>query len=211
MPIPQKTVTKLRADATAKVRSGFYTREAIISSLVELAQYYSRRARADEARSLATTLVAEAWAAQLARQASWPEGERTSYERLAAAFEAMNSGEVLAKMNWTCCATCGGEEIREEREIALEKGQGEGGWLGYVFFHEQSTEAVVGGDTKLPLYFSSFDEVQEKDEEVGRRIVRCLEAEGLEVEWDGDTRIGIVVKIPEWRRRIPEGEEGNSC
>ncbi|KAL3491055.1 hypothetical protein BJX62DRAFT_205778 [Aspergillus germanicus] len=101
-------------------------------------------------------------------------------------------------MNFTCCATCGVEEISEDRDEDTR---------GYVFFHEQDMEGVAMDGGELSLVFGSFTRSERKNRAVGEVIVRSLRRAGVKVEWDGEARKRIRVVCGEWRKRAGEDEE----
>lgn len=107
-----------------------------------------------------------------------------------AAFDELEDAGIVARENFACCARCGHGEIRAEMDEDSR---------GYVFFHQQRTEAAVR-DGLLYLYFGagkSHDAVHVAQEVVGR-----LRDEGLPVEWNGDADAAILVEPILWRKRI---------
>jgi Fe-S oxidoreductase len=101
-------------------------------------------------------------------------------------------------MNFTCCATCGAEEISEDRDEDTR---------GYVFFHEQDLEGVAVGGGELSLVFGSFSKSDKRNRAVGEIIARSLRRAGVKVEWEGEAGKRIRVVCGEWRRRTGEEEE----
>jgi len=70
----------------------------------------------------------------LAEQQKWREPG--DYDRMAAAFARIQQQGVPARMNFTCCQTCGIDEIDDERTPLRRAAAGEYPWRewGYTFF-----------------------------------------------------------------------------
>ena len=91
----------------------------------------------------------------------------TDHDRLDDAFFTLDEAGIVARQDFTCCASCGHHEIWEE--IGAEPARG------YVFFHWQDTETAARGDG-LYLAYGSTSEGDEASVAVGREIVA---AQGL--------------------------------
>ncbi|MDH6704351.1 hypothetical protein P3T27_001052 [Kitasatospora sp. MAA19] len=182
-----------RERARELIRCGFQDPDEIAESLVEVLD--DQGLTQEEAERI----VAPLWAERLAEQASWPA--TTDVDRLAAAFDALEEEGVVAAMDFTCCAGCGYAEIG---------GEADEGSHGFVFFHQQDTEAAADGRGLMLRYggFHTGEEAAEVSErrtaEVGRAVVAALEAAGLPVEWDGSPHTAIRVTPLEWLNRLPE-------
>lgn len=164
-------------------------------------------------------LVRIAWDRRAAELAS---GEGTgSYAALASAFDILETGGIIARMNFTCCQTCGHAEIADER--------GADAAHGYTFFHQQDSERLAAGEVMLA--FGAFrpapgidpdllarakaedDSPQRQaarkkvwdisDPLVGEEIAAGLRAACLEVDWDGTRVTRIRVDLPDWRKPLP--------
>ncbi|MFB7123721.1 hypothetical protein DR950_16765 [Kitasatospora xanthocidica] len=179
--------------ASELIRCGFQEPDEIAESLVE--DLDDQGLTQEEAERI----VAPLWAARLAEQAAWPE--TTDVDRLADAFDALEDQGIVAAMDFTCCAGCG------YAEIGGEAGEGS---VGFVFFHQQDTEAAAAGRGLMLRYggFRAGEETTEVSErrtaEVGRTVVAALEAVGLTAEWDGSPHTAIRVAPLEWLNRLPE-------
>lgn len=117
-------------------------------------------------------IVREAWSSRVAEQRRWrDEGD---YTRLASAFDTLTSRGVVARMNFTCCQTCGLAEIDDERTPVPAGGHGgqeghgaHGGYggfreWGFTYFHQQDAERLAdGGD--LFLAFGTFGPLEDSD------------------------------------------------
>ncbi|MFE6054827.1 DUF6891 domain-containing protein [Kitasatospora sp. NPDC056446] len=175
------------------VRCGFQEPDEIAESLVEVLD--DQGLTQEEAERI----VAPLWNERLAEQAGWPEV--TDVDRLADAFDALEDQGIVAAMDFTCCAGCGYAEIGGEAEEDS---------YGFVFFHQQDTEAAAAGRGLMLRYgaFRSDDESAEvsarRTTGVGRSVVAALEAAGLAAEWDGSPGTAIRVAPMEWLNRLPE-------
>ncbi|KAL2802874.1 hypothetical protein BJX63DRAFT_425737 [Aspergillus granulosus] len=126
-------------------------------------------------------------------------GFYTSDETIETAFSSLERNHsILARMNFTCCQTCGIDEISGDQDEDSR---------GYVFFHKQDTEGVTLNGEDLCLAFGSFKKSEKRNRAVGEVIVRSLKRGGLRVEWEGNMGRRITVHREEWRRRIGEDEE----
>lgn len=167
---------------------------------------------AAEARRVAD----EVWSAALTRQESW--SDEGDYTPLSAAFADLAEAGIVARMDFTCCQTCGHAEIADERPD-------EATW-GYAFFHQQDSEGLEPGGSDLFLAFGTFRPVDGLDPDlVGRArdgdqdarqevaelsdvrvatlIADTLRRHGLRVDWDGTARTRICVTGLDWRKRLP--------
>ncbi|MFC5890869.1 hypothetical protein RMN57_12275 [Kitasatospora sp. CM 4170] len=174
------------------IRCGFQESDEIAESLVD--EFEEEGLTAEDAAAV----VGPLWRERLAEQASWPE--TTDVDRLAAAFDALEEGGVVAAMDFTCCASCGYAEIG---------GEAEEGSRGFVFFHQQDTESAAAGAGLMLRYggFRGAGEPKESAErrtvEIGREVVAALEAVGLPVEWNGSPDKAIHVTPLTWLNRLP--------
>ncbi|MBO1414842.1 hypothetical protein [Streptomyces sp. FH025] len=175
------------------IRCGFQEPDEIAESLVEVLD--DQGLTQEEAERI----VAPLWTERLAEQAEWPE--TTDVDRLVDAFDLLEDQAIVAAMDFTCCAGCGYAEIGGEADEDS---------YGFVFFHQQDTEAAAAGRGLMLRYggFRTGEEPGEVSErrtvEVGRAVVAALEAVGLPVEWDGSPHTAIRVAPMEWLNRLPE-------
>jgi hypothetical protein len=109
------------------------------------------------------------------------------------AFAALEVQDIVARADFACCANCGHTEIGAE--VRPDS-------LGYVFFHQQSTEQVVEHGM-LALYCGACGPDRDQDATVGRKIADALTGAGLPVDWNGDGRTAIRVGPITWRKRLP--------
>ena len=170
--------------------------------------------------------VDRAWEERLSEEARWPAGS-SDYERVVRAFAALERDGFVARMNFTCCNTCGTSEIDAERTPLPDAGPGYGyREERYVFFHEQDVERLAETPANLLLTYSAWrasrstdpellaaarrgDKDAEKrireetDRQVGESVAAALRAEGLTVSWSGDPAQRIAVRIENWRKPLP--------
>ena len=192
---PERARAELAELVADLVRPGFHPRDEVL----EIAQDRA----ADEVPGLSptevTVAVDAAWAARLAEQRSWPA--RTDADRLDDAFAALERTGVVARASFTCCTTCGFAEIGDEVPPGERR-------EGFVFFHAQDAERLAEPGAPLFLAFGGFSTGDatartEADRRAGERVRAALLEHGLPVEWDGDPAARIVVRAPDWRRRLP--------
>jgi hypothetical protein len=204
--LPKDVLDTIRERVRTQVRAGYDSLADIKRALAELdpdelfddGTITEARLR-KEARALLDVEVAA-----LVRDAKkWPA--QTDNDRLDAAFGDLEANYgVLARQDYWCCQTCGcaaiADEMAETRKGKRNKKPP--GALGYVFFHNQDTEAAVerGG---LMLAYGSSDVLDERTRAVGRVIVGVLREHHLEPAWNGDIGTRIFVPII-WRRRLPK-------
>ncbi|GAA3590732.1 DUF6891 domain-containing protein [Kribbella ginsengisoli] len=143
-------------------------------------------------------LVDDVWQTRLAEQQTWTDP--TDADRVEAAFAELDAAGVIARMNFTCCQTCGVAEIDDERPADRPS-------TGYVFFHQQDTERLADTPAHLFLAYGPIDPTpQDFDNqavEIGRRIESTLRAHNLPVTWTGSTSQRISVGPLTWHRRLP--------
>lgn len=194
-----------RADAVAEVRDHFEIDD-------------------DDRRPEAAVDVA--WREREAEQQTWREvGD---YDRMAAAFARIQQQGLLARMNFTCCQTCGTEEIDDQRTPRKGAAAGEYPWKewAYTFFHQQDAARLADDWAVLSLSYSAFrpaphldpalvqaardgdagarEQVRiETDRAVGTIVATALREHGLTVDWDGDPDERITVSITDWRKYLP--------
>ncbi|MGO4205003.1 hypothetical protein AB4Z09_25350 [Rhodococcus sp. TAF43] len=170
-------------------------------------------------------LVRQVWNERLQEQQRW--SAPGDYVRVAAAFADLEQRSILARMNFTCCVRCGTVEIDDERTPADPPMDGWYPWQqwAYTFFHMQDAELLGDEPADLLLSYSAFrpapdtdpvliaaarggDEtarqeiVTHTDGVVGRTVVDALEAQGLTVDWNGDTSHRIRVADVVWRKPL---------
>ncbi|MEU6716511.1 hypothetical protein ABZ897_34025 [Nonomuraea sp. NPDC046802] len=169
------------------VAGGYATR----ARLAELAQdYLARGGRRPLSPAQAWRLADRMWLERIEEQRTW-QG-RTDPERLTRAFAALERSGITARENFACCRSCGDAEIGAAGRPHAR---------GFVYFHEQCTDAAVRGGG-LTLLFGAFDGPPDAAASIGRQVRAALEAAGLAVEWNGDPSRAMTVTPLDWRRRL---------
>jgi predicted esterase len=156
-------------------------------------------ATTDDEVAVVRSVVQAALAQQEATEAAWTEA--TDNDRLDRAFTTLQGAGIVARQDFADCGTCGGTEIQDAMEAQAMRGQAV---RGYAFFHQQDTDAAIDGSGDIYLSYGARVPDGEGYEAaavaIGREVAATLQAEGLEVDWDGslDRRIGVGI---DWRRR----------
>jgi hypothetical protein len=182
----------LRTYVRLQVAAGFTAVPRVVAEAVDV---FADTTLAPEAlREAASALAAEAIAAQLAEQESWPE--TTDNDRLDAAFAALETAGVVARQHFSCCGTCGAREIVDEMDRATKEGRPV---RGYTFFHVQDTEHAVEGES-LYLSYGAVGGDKDAGVAIGQEVVAALSDSGLHPDWNGRhaNRIGLPMV---WQRR----------
>lgn len=211
------SVAEVTAYAESQVWPGFHTRADAVDSVV--GYFEDSTGPTDEAT--VSAIVDRVWEQREAVQASW--SDPGDWGRLAAAFAELERSGWVARMDFTCCQTCGHAEIGDERS---------GGEHSYVFFHWQDTERIANPRPALGFSYSYFETHPGVDRDladaaentgepglrglaaeqearietaVGATLVECLRRHGLEVEWDGSHKTRPFVALRDWRKPLPVG------
>ncbi|MFG2988152.1 DUF6891 domain-containing protein [Streptomyces sp. NPDC048257] len=171
-----------------EVLAGGYTTRAGLAELAE--DYLVSGDRRPVSRAQAEALADRMWLERVEEQTGW-EGE-TDPERLSGAFAELEAAGITARENFTCCRSCG------QAEIGAEAGPDA---RGFVYFHNQCTDAASAGHG-LTLLYGGFDGTSATTAAVGREVVAALARAGLPSEWDGDPGRSITVTPLTWRRRL---------
>ncbi len=184
---------EMSAEATEKAHSliagGYLTPYRAAQALVDTFSESGGHLRL--VHNQAMRIVLAAWRARTAEQLTWPE--RTDPDRLHEAFGTLERHGIVARADFTCCGRCGHAEMADE--VGPES-------LGYVFFHRQSTDAVVA-QGRLWLQYGACSPQRDQDVVIGRRIVGALTEAGLPVEWNGDGGSAVIVGPITWQKRLP--------
>lgn len=187
--------TDLEADMREYIRreiwGGYSDRAGAIDYGIEM---FADAADPALLRPISERLVDEALADHAREATTWPEV--TDYDRLAAAFGALERDGIVARQNFTCCGSCGSAQIWDEIDAADAAG---GRSRGYAFFHMQDTDNAADGGG-LYLNYGACAEGEAAALGIAHEIVAHLEKAGLATEWDGSfqRRIGVAL---DWKRR----------
>jgi len=216
---PRDDFEELTEAAREAVLPGFLSRVEAIERVRDAFELTDDDPAAEDA-------VDRVWHARLAEEKTWAPGE-SDYERVARAFAALNDEGVVARMDFTCCNSCGTTEIDDERTALPEAGEGyRYREEQYVFFHQQDSDRLVDEPAQLLLTYSAWRAArdtdaellaaarggdkdaerrirEETDRKVGERVAAALAAEGLTVTWNGDPGQRLAVEISHWRKPLP--------
>ena len=178
---------KIRRD----VAGGFDDEDVILTNV---ADYFEEEIDPALVRREAPRILREVLAEHVRAEASWPAV--TDCDRIDAAFAALEQDGIIARQNFTCCMTCGSNEIWEEVQAAKDAGLPA---HGYAFYHVQDTDAAVEG-SGIYLAYGACEEGEAAALGVAKDIVEALQAQGLYPDWDGrwDQRIAVPL---DWKRR----------
>jgi hypothetical protein len=180
---------QLRSTLLERLEEHDMTQEALLAAL-DLEDGVSAPATGLELLTLAFDhLVAR----QRTQEASWPAV--TDADRLTEAFALLEARGVLARMDFTCCSSCGHYEVADEVTPGTSPD-------GYAFFHQQDTEAMLTGRGVHLAYGSFKGDDDASAAAVARTLVEVLETAGLEPEWDGSANSRVLVPL-HWRKRLP--------
>lgn len=174
------------------VRAGYDDRETIIVAAYAL--FHDDYEDVHELRRLVARLTDSALSQHHAEQRAW--NHVTDVDKLDEAFAELDRSGIVARQNFTCCQTCGHTEIGYE----IGKATVHRTVRGYVFFHAQDTESVVGRDV-LYLAYGTPDGNEDDSVQIGHEVVATLRRHGLSVEWDGTIQKRICIKNIHWQRR----------
>ena len=104
--------------------------------------------------------------------------------KLGNAFKAMREQGLLARQNFSCCGGCAGYSLVR---MAVKKKQKGVEVKGCAFYHAQDNQNKRDGDNFYigygPLDTTEFGTIGLTDVEVGKIVVECLTAAGVETEW----------------------------
>lgn len=183
-PAPPTDPTKIRNETRELVTSGF-------CDLAEAKRYFLEGHDLSEPEIAEVTNHVDAeWRAVLGEQADW--ADEGDYPRLAGVFASLEVGGIVARMNFSCCQTCGHNEIEDERTTGRERG--------YVFFTQQDAEFLTPGEN-LYLAFEGFG--HHDPASIGYEIAAALRVAGFTVDWNGSVDKKIVITGIDWRKRLP--------
>ena len=172
---------------------GIYTRDIIIEEVVYSVSNL-RNPRA--ARKVVPPTVDKLWLEQLESQKSWDK--ITDYDLLDAAFLKLDSEGIVARHNFDYTLTSGTYEISL---IAYERNEAhKNDGRGWCFYTSQSVERAVKKGY-LTLAYGSVIQTKEAVTLIAKEIVSAVKNEGLEVEWDNDPNMPIIVKL-NWQKRL---------
>ena len=187
----------LREQAWEAIAPGFRTRDSVMESMVEGAEYddESPLTGADARR-----IVDELWALRLAQLAIETARPRDD-ERVETAFAQLTAAGIVSTLHL-------GFDRGEGSDLGRELAERTSGSRGFAYFHAQDADRLA--HPGLPLYIG-FDALDHNEPEtydaaavaVGEEVRAALTANGLTVSWDGTVETRIMVTGLDWRRPLP--------
>jgi hypothetical protein len=180
---------KVMAEARNLIEPGFLSKYGAAQLLVDA--FSESGGRLPIVHNQAMRTIAQAWHERLDEQAGWPE--RTAPAALEEAFESLERHGIVARANYFCCGNCGHTAIRDEAEPES---------IGYVFFHQQSTEGAIENG-HLYLQYGAYGPDREQDTSIGQQIADAVTAAGLPHRWAGTRESAVVVGPISWLKRLP--------
>ncbi len=140
----------------------------------------------------------EAFAEALTTMMDWmpPADQRSTKERVTAAFKALRIHKMITRQNFMCCGGCASYALAEQAKAAIEKGKSP---IGAVYYNRQNAQHFEDSGI-LYLSYGAVDVPGQTNEEeavantkIGNLVADAMRAEGLAVEWDGDPVKCIIV------------------
>lgn len=177
-----------------QIAAGFAPVDEIVSDAIDVFADTTPDYRA--LRNAAQAIADRALSAHLAAQAAWPE--TTDCDRLDAAFAELDESGIVARQNFSCCATCGSDEIKLEMSQNEKAGRPT---RGFTFFHMQDTEQAIAGES-LYLSYGCTTKDQTASVAIGHEVVAALDRHGLAPAWNGKFAHRIALPL-HWQRRRP--------
>jgi hypothetical protein len=175
-----------------QIAAGYAPVEEIINEAVDI--FAGSTPDQQALRHAARAVSERALAAHLADQSGWPA--TTDCDRLDGAFAQLDGAGIVARQHFSCCGTCGTDEIH------LELGQSEKAGRparGFTFFHMQDTEHAVAGES-LYLSYGAANRDQAASMAIGHEVVAALGQHGLSPWWNGKLAHRIALPL-HWQRR----------
>ena len=126
-------------------------------------------------------------------EATWPAV--TDFERLDAAFDALNERDIIA-IHYAGSSMSDGLRVLDEE---LEQ-SGRSNASGYCFYHAQDVARALDG-CGLFLAYGDLAGTSEWNRAIGKIVKEELERQGFLVEWDGDENKRIDLPGMVWQHR----------
>lgn len=192
-------------EARRLIGPGFRSKAEALAELVEIVEDDVECFGAPLTPDTITAILDRVWDEQLGAQEQWVG--LSDSDRLDSAFVELEASGIVARMNFSCCGSCGHSEIGDE----VSEGQAP---RGYVFFTMQDADRLAE-DAAPQLYFdygawktdgSAFDDDEAyaaAATAIGNEVASAFEAAGLGVSWDGSLSRRIRITDLDWRRRLP--------
>ena len=178
---------ELADEIQIRVWSGFHS----LSDVLEMLEYCDEDEADADVRMLAEFARAEVQEKREA-EAAWPP--ITDCDRLDAAFDALNNMGIIALHYAGHCMSCG-LSIVDETMAVYDRVKVQG----YCFYHEQDVAGALSGGG-LHVAYGDIAGNDGGTRAIGAMVKAELERQGLMVEWDGDPKNRLDLKIV-WQRR----------
>lgn len=130
-------------------------------------------------------------------------GNRTQIE---AVFSDLEERGIIARGDFWCCNSCASSAlVSRELPMYRERLGAEHQPIGYVFFHEQSTDSANQGGPLYLAHGSISEAHDDPDSEqvgfdqrlVGRIVIDEFREHGFEAEWSGNLAEKILILEPQ--------------
>ena len=148
-------------------------------------------------KTAVTELVDRALAARQREEQSW-DG-LTDHDRLIAALDELDRSGIISR-------ECYGATIKDAEHCVHDEAMRIAETTpvrGTCTFNIQDVEGASDGAV-LYLSYASF--ATDDDAPIGEEVAAAMRRHGLEVEWSGETRHRIGVRVPDWRVRRSTGD-----
>jgi hypothetical protein len=179
----------LREQVSVLVRSGFFNEDDLETYIAELAFDPRSAPHAQAVRAHARA----AMAAKRAEEAGWPAA--TDWDRLAAAFDALEASGILALHNAGMTTSDAHGDAWD-----LIGRDPPGTWRGFAFYHGQDVERALDGQS-LFIGFEAVAEGADPKRAIGATVVAALKAQGFAPVWNGDPETRLDVPGIKWQKR----------
>ena len=168
------------------VWSGFYDQDDVHQVIDDILED-------DADEKMLRSLVGPEFGKKAEAEKSWPE--ETDCDRLDSLFEQLNNNGIIALQNAGYTMSDGLDDVGEIlQEIGRENVRG------YCFYHGQDMERAVNGGG-LFMAFGDLDDDPEQRAKIGCVVKECLESNGFETDWSGDSESRININNIDWKRR----------
>lgn len=184
--IPTDPLGRVRWTATLLARCGDLPPVGVIAMAMEEVEGTD-----PDTRQIAERLARQATNDRRAVEDRWPLS--TDFDRLDAAFVALDHAGVAARHDWGLDPADAAKLVHQE----LRRKAATGYTAALYYHHRQTRGAALGRGLKLTLHVVSGDAIA-----TGRRVVEALRAQGLPAFWPEDPDEPIDVPI-RWQRRMP--------
>ena len=178
----------IRQQVDDDVRGGFLSDAQIVKAVVS---GFPGEAPVSILTREAKRFTKAARLAVVADSKEWPKV--TDCDRLDLAFAELNDDGILARKNFSCCTTCGVDEI--DRELRSSKHASK---TGYVFFTRNDVRHAVHG--LLFLAFGSRDATPASMRRIAKKALAHLRRHKLKARWSGDIDEKILIRV-QWQSR----------